>query len=258
MQEMKKVLLMTLFALSFLTMAYAQSDEPVLPRYIVNGRYFSTASSAVFSLPGVTIMPVKDNEGNRAMLLILSDNEIPESLLQYEIPRTRVRNVEQFDDAAKTMLGMYKAVHSAIPDDGGLRVGERLTGTFTLHDIDGGVWTELSISGKATVVNCWYSGCSPCRREMKELSAWKAEHPSVVFLSANFEPRDKVRKVAEAEGFTWTHLYEDTFFTKWVGDKGFPLTIVIDKDGIVRNVTHGTNKEKRDALHRLIAELAAE
>lgn len=255
---MKKILFVTLFLLSLTAMSYAQTGETVLPRYIINGRYFSIGSSAAYSLPSGTIMSVKDNEGHRAMLLVTSDGKIPESLLEYEIPRERVKNVEQFDEAVNTMLAMHKAVHSATPDDGSLRVGERLAGTFTLHDIDGRVWTERSISGKVAVVNCWYSGCGPCRREMKELSGWKAEYPSVVFLSANFEPRDKVRKVVEAEGFTWTHLYEDTFFTKWVGDKGFPLTIVIDKDGIVRNVTNGTNKEKRDAIHTLIAELAAE
>lgn len=150
------------------------------------------------------------------------------------------------------------ASHAPGQEESELKVGEKFPGTFTLHDIDDGEWTEKSLEGKVVVINCWYSWCGACRREMKELSEWKTEFPSVLFLSANFEEKDKVRTVAEKEGFTWTHLYEARFFVKWVGDKGFPLTIVIDKDGIVRNVTHGTNKEKRAVIHALVSKLAGE
>ena len=139
-----------------------------------------------------------------------------------------------------------------------LALGERLPGAFRLNDIDGKVWTGESISGHVTVINCWYSGCGPCRREMAELSQWRGEWPSVIFLSANFESADKVREIVKAEGFNWTHIYNDTYFTQWVGGEGYPLTIVLDKSGIVRNITHGTNKEKRIAIHKMIEQLTGE
>ena len=93
---------------------------------------------------------------------------------------------------------------------------------------------------------------------MAELSQWRGEWPSVIFLSANFESADKVREIVKAEGFNWTHIYNDTYFTQWVGSEGYPLTIVLDKSGIVRNITHGTNKEKRIAIHKMIEQLTGE
>ena len=43
-----------------------------------------------------------------------------------------------------------------------------------------------------------------------------------------------------------------------MGGEGYPLTIVLDKSGIVRNITHGTNKEKRIAIHKMIEQLTGE
>ena len=230
----------------------------VLPRYIVCGRYFAPTSSTHISFTGMSFMAVKDKEGHRALILIPSDGRIPESLLSCEIPHDRVMNVREFEEAAMTATSMYKATHANAGNKNVLALGERLPGAFRLNDIDGKVWTEESISGHVTVINCWYSGCGPCRREMAELSQWRGEWPSVIFLSANFESADKVREIVKAEGFNWTHIYNDTYFTQWVGGEGYPLTIVLDKSGIVRNITHGTNKEKRIAIHKMIEQLTGE
>ena len=44
----------------------------------------------------------------------------------------------------------------------------------------------------------------------------------------------------------------------WIGYKGFPLTIVVDKKGIVRHAVHGTNATKREELLAKIKEAEAE
>lgn len=227
----------------------------VFPRYIVCGRYFAPTSTTHIPMTGMTFMTAKDKEGHRAIVLVPSDGKIPESLLAYEIPHEKVMNVRDFDEAAMTATSMYKATHASKGAKSVLTVGERLPGEFRVEDIDGGVWTGESLSGHVTVINCWYSGCGPCRKEMAELSRWKEEWPSVIFLSANFENADKVREIVTAEGFNWTHIYNDKYFTQWVGDAGYPLTIVLDKNGIVRNITHGTNNEKRTAIHKMIEQL---
>ena len=42
------------------------------------------------------------------------------------------------------------------------------------------------------------------------------------------------------------------------GADGFPLTIVVDKKGIVRHAVHGTNETKREELLSKIKEAEAE
>ena len=59
--------------------------------------------------------------------------------------------------------------------------------------------------------------------------------------------------------FTWTHLVEAKDMMAWIGYEGFPLTIVVDKKGIVRHAVHGTtNETKREELLAKIKEVEAE
>ena len=104
------------------------------------------------------------------------------------------------------------------------------------------------------VLNLWYSGCGPCRAEMSELSTWKEQFPDVMFFSATYHDTEIAKKITEKHHFTWTHLVEAKDMMSWIGTEGFPLTIVVDKQGIVRHAVHGTNEEKRAELLTKIKE----
>ena len=54
------------------------------------------------------------------------------------------------------------------------------------------------------------------------------------------------------------HLIEAKDMMAWIGTEGFPLTIVVDKKGIVRHAVHGTNEMKREELLAKIKEAEAE
>lgn len=59
----------------------------------------------------------------------------------------------------------------------------------------------------------------------------------------------------EEQGFNWIALVGDTQFRKFVGPNGYPLTVVIDKEGIVAQVEYGTSPVQRDALKEKIRSL---
>ena len=67
-----------------------------------------------------------------------------------------------------------------------------------------------------------------------------------------------VKKITDKHHFTWTHLVEAKGMMSWIGTKGFPLTVVVDKQGIVRYAVHGTSKGKRAELLEKIKEAEAE
>ena len=61
-----------------------------------------------------------------------------------------------------------------------LKVGEQFP-DFSATDITGRTWSNADIKDKVMVLNLWFTGCGPCRREMPELSTWKDEMPEVMF-----------------------------------------------------------------------------
>ncbi|WP_390899724.1 TlpA family protein disulfide reductase, partial [Segatella oris] len=89
-------------------------------------------------------------------------------------------------------------------------------------------------------------------KEMPELSTWKERFPQVTFLSADFEKPEKVRQITEKCNFNWTHLANDNYFTKWVGGRGYPMTLVLATDGTLQYMVNGTNEDIRKEIIKAI------
>lgn len=161
-----------------------------------------------------------------------------------------MKNAEQLEEGAQNFAKMNKLTNST--GVAMFQVGKALPDDFAETDLNGKTWTKSDVKGRVTVVNVWYSGCGPCRKEMPVLSMWKNKYPDVLFISANFEEADKVKRITDKAGFNWTHIVDDTYFTKRVGKQGYPLTIVVDKDGIVRYCKNGTNDDIRSEILQVV------
>ena len=250
---MKKLLLL----FGFLCVASQMiAQDKIVPMYRIGGHYFSKElpMDEAFKISS-SIMALADKDGNRVVNLLVGDDfKVPQSIKKYEIPFENVLNGEQFEEGAQNFAKMKKLISSTGVEK--FIVGKALPDDFVEKDIDGNTWTKDALKGRVTVVNVWYSGCGPCRREMPMLSTWKDKYPDVQFVSANFENVDKVKQITEKEGFSWTHIANDTYFTKRVGNEGYPLTIVVDKDGIVRYCKHGVNNNASSDILQQIETLA--
>ena len=126
---------------------------------------------------------------------------------------------------------------------------------FQATDIDGKIWTNKDIEGKVMVLNQWFTGCKPCRQEMPELSEWKDEMPDVMFFSSTYESPEVAIQVLNKVRFNWIPIVNDTQFCEWVGNMGYPMTIIIDKEGKISMIEFGTSPEKREALKQTIRSL---
>ena len=239
--------------------ATAQEEriDTVIPKFLSNGYFFREMPK----LPDgeKSIMRLKDKEGN-SIVVINVDATLPKSLIRQAIPREQVHNADQFLNGLNMMHEMGQLTIATLKDDGTFyspKAGEPFP-QFREKDIDGRIWTNDSIRGRVMVLNLWYSGCGPCRAEMPELSTWKEQLPNVMFFSATFHDAELVKKITDKHHFTWTHLVEAKDMMSWIGTKGFPLTIVVDKLGIVRHAVHGTSVGKRAELLAKIKEAEAE
>lgn len=76
-----------------------------------------------------------------------------------------------------------------------------------------------------------------------------------MFFSSTYEAPEIARQVLDKVNFNWIALVNDTQFKKYIGGNGYPLTIVIDKEGIIAAFEYGTSPGQRAGLKNKILEL---
>ena len=231
--------------------------DTIVPKFLINGYFFREMPKLPDAMPSVTRL--KDNEGNSVVAIGL-DVDLPKSVVRKAIPREQVHNADQFQNGVNMMRTMQELTQANVKADGTFyspKAGEHFP-QFSEKDMDGRTWTNDSVRGRVMVLNLWYSGCGPCRAEMPELSTWKEKFPNVMFFSATYHDAEIVKRITDKHHFTWTHLVEAKDMMSWIGTEGFPFTVVVDKQGIVRHAVHGTNEMKREELLAKIKEADAE
>lgn len=234
---------------------YAQtpSDSLIQAAAIADGLFFDKSMPSESIIPRNSTMAIlKDPDGNAVLGVYLPKGYVlDESTKAKAIPADRVKYAEKllrdYNGRRPQTIGGYQGI--------GAKVGEPLV-KFEYSDIDGNVWNNDKLKGKIYVINIWQSECGPCRREMPTLSEWKERFPEVVFLSASRHNREEILPIISQHIFTWTHLQEASDLVALVGFEGFPLTIVVDKNGIVRYAKVGASEENQAQAVAVIEELS--
>ncbi|WP_282126588.1 TlpA family protein disulfide reductase [Marinifilum flexuosum] len=108
---------------------------------------------------------------------------------------------------------------------------------FVLRDLEGNAFSSDSLLNAPLVLNFWFNGCRPCKREMPVLNQIKKEYEGKVrFVSITFNSADQVKKVLQDYPFDFYHLVEGKELIDQIGITAYPKTIVIDRNGIIRQV----------------------
>lgn len=234
---------------------YAQtpSESLVQAAAIVDGLFFDKSMPVKSLIPGGATMAVlRDPDGEMVIGVYLPEGyNLDESTIAKAIPAERVKYAEKLLRDYKGRKPQTIAVYQGI----GVNEGEPMIG-FEYSDIDGNVWNNEKLRDRVYVINLWQSECGPCRREMPVLSEWKERFPDVVFLSASRHNREEILPIISQHKFTWTHLQEAADLVALVRQEGFPLTIVVDKNGIVRFAKVGASEENQAQAVAVIEELS--
>lgn len=247
--------LMAVLGLTSASLADAQTNEKAEVRFVIEGHFFVEKPMA---LPeGASMQILKTASGNSVIGVMLPEgSELPEAALQYAVPMEQVPDGERLlaqYEHAKKQGGLWIGQPRA-PKDSVICVGKPLP-EFSAVDLEGRTWTRADVQGKVMVLNLWYTGCGPCRAEMPELSTWKDEMPDVMFFSATYEDERKARPVIEGKRFNWIPLVDDTQFYRHIGSKGYPMFVVVDKEGFIVMVENGTSPLQRKSLKEKIQSL---
>ena len=119
--------------------------------------------------------------------------------------------------------------------------------------------------GKITVINFWFTTCTPCVHELPFFDKVYKEYSDEISVIAIHEANgyqnnpDNVRNFVETqfEGFSIMFGYDDPnnpYYTLLGGLKAWPVTVIVDSDGIISKVNHGdmTEEQLRFEIEKLI------
>ena len=250
---MKKIFSSLIISIyTIITFANEQTDSLIIPFCISDGHFFAKENFRDVMPGGSTIATMKDPDGNKLIGVFLPEGfTLDESIIALAISPESVKYADKllrdYNGRKPSVLNKYTGI--------GVEVGKPFI-NFNYKDTDNNIWNNRSVAGKVYVINVWQSECGPCRDEMPILSSWKEKFPDVVFLSASRHNTDEILPIAQYHNFTWTHLQEATDLVALVGQQGFPLTVVIDKNGIVRFAKVGASEKNQKEAFNTIQELS--
>lgn len=124
------------------------------------------------------------------------------------------------------------SMSSGAVNDGGIN--------FTIKDLDGNDVQLASYRGKTVLLNIWATWCGPCKKEIPDLNTIHRDYSDkdVVVIGVLLESgtmEDAKKAVMEDFKIDYPTWYGDMQFARQFEVIGFPLTVIIDKEGKVRN-----------------------
>lgn len=103
------------------------------------------------------------------------------------------------------------------------------------------IYSLKDFAGKVILINFWASWCESCIAEFPIFQKFYLENPDIVILMINVDNSDYkyARDFMDRNGFTLPVVYDakDAAYIYYVN--GIPRTVLIDKDGMARNVKIG-------------------
>jgi thiol-disulfide isomerase/thioredoxin len=98
----------------------------------------------------------------------------------------------------------------------------------------------ISLNGKPTLINFWYTACAPCIDEMPVLNKiyekYKEEYN---FIAVTYEAKEKVDKFLKKHPYKFLHIVDAKEFTDKLEIKIYPLNLILDKNGLVKYAENG-------------------
>ena len=159
------------------------------------------------------------------------------------------RRIERHDASAANMVDDAKSRADAI--------GKPAT-PWTFPGLDGKSHALADYRGKVVVLDFWYRGCGWCVKAMPQMNAVAedfAGRPVAVLGMNNDRDEGDAKLVAEVMGLKYPTIRVDPDFLDRCGVQGFPTVIVVDPEGVVRDVHVGYSKDLRAKLGKSIEAL---
>lgn len=121
---------------------------------------------------------------------------------------------------------------------------------FELTDLTNKKWNSTELKGKVLVINFWFTACKPCIQEMPHLNKLVEENKNneVVFLAPAPENESQIKKFLKKYSFDYNITPSSADLIAAMSIENFPTHLVIDKEGIIRQVFIGYADDIKEKL----------
>jgi thiol-disulfide isomerase/thioredoxin len=92
---------------------------------------------------------------------------------------------------------------------------------------------------RPVVIDFWATWCGPCLEALPRLDAFARRHPEVAVLAVNLDDPAAARALFDERGYTPALIADDGETSQRFGVSTIPHTVVIDREGRVRQVARG-------------------
>lgn len=143
--------------------------------------------------------------------------------------------------------------------DGFKEVLNKPSPEWSTTDIEGKPVSLADLKGKVVVMDFWYRGCGWCMYAMpqvKQLAEDYKDKPVVVLGMNTDQDKADAKVVIDAFGLQHPTVRAQGISEKY-GIRGFPTLVIVDQDGVVRDVHVGYSPTLRADVGKRIDELLA-
>ncbi|BFH69929.1 MAG: TlpA disulfide reductase family protein [Paenibacillus dendritiformis] len=168
------------------------------------------------------------------------------------------QNLSQSSVSSTEMRQGSAEVEVALPEETGPQVG-KLAPPFTLETAEG---TKYKVGGKQDkpiFLNFWASWCTPCQAEAPDLVKLYAKYKDKLELLSvnvtNDDTKEKAKEFVNQYGMVNPVLWDEKGEAfKLYNGIAFPTNILIDKNGVIRELFIGLRppKDLEKAIDKLI------
>lgn len=151
-------------------------------------------------------------------------------------------------------------VQSQTAERHAVRVGDEAP-NFRLRDLEGNSTSLSQFRGKVVLLNFWATWCGPCRVEMPAMEQLYRSFPrrefQILAVSTDSQGVAVTRPFQQKIGLTFPILHDmDMEVGVMYGARSLPMTLVVDRQGVVRQKIFGArdwdSPEARELIQMLI------
>ncbi len=133
---------------------------------------------------------------------------------------------------------------------------------FTLQTLDGQEFTLSKLKGKVILLDFWATWCAPCRESIPHLiqlyKTYQKDGLEVIGMNVDRGDMDIVRHFVKSMDIPYPIVITPDHVERNYGVTGLPTTILIDKEGRIREKIAGFTSEIAKQMTAKVVDLTSE